>query len=161
GISASWVIYRIVDYEFSFDRNHPQKEQIYQLIPADDVSVGALKLSYGIDKGVLPFLLENVSGLDAVVPVYEVGKGTGKVPGKELRLIDGPKHQIGTLPSYFDLVPYRWLAGDPSTALSSPDRVVLTRSRTVHYFPDVPMNEVIGKTITYSDTNIFIVSGVV
>src|SRR5690554_4740999 len=94
GISASWVIYRIVDYEFSFDRNHPQKEQIYQLIPEDDVSVGALKLSYGIDKGVLPFLLENVSGLDAVVPVYEVGKGTGKVPGKELRLIDGPKHQI-------------------------------------------------------------------
>lgn len=28
GISASWIVFRIVNYEFSFNQNHPDKESV-------------------------------------------------------------------------------------------------------------------------------------
>lgn len=31
GISACWLIFRIVNYEFSFDQHHPESEQIYKV----------------------------------------------------------------------------------------------------------------------------------
>src|SRR5258706_15603282 len=31
-ISASWIIFRIVDYEFSYDRGLPNKENIYRVV---------------------------------------------------------------------------------------------------------------------------------
>ncbi|ULT27367.1 hypothetical protein KUH03_11820 [Sphingobacterium sp. E70] len=34
GISASWIVFRIVNYEFSFNQNHPDKERIYKLYSA-------------------------------------------------------------------------------------------------------------------------------
>ncbi|VTP90534.1 ABC transporter permease [Sphingobacterium daejeonense] len=31
GISACWVVFRIVNYEYSFDKNHPDKEEIFKV----------------------------------------------------------------------------------------------------------------------------------
>jgi putative ABC transport system permease protein len=161
GISASWVIYRIVDYEFSFDKDHPESEQIYQLINRSERPDGTKGGFAGITKGVLPLLLEGVSGLEAAVPMYYRYSETVKVQGKEPRVIENPSRQVGTLPAYFDMVPYTWLAGNPQTALTAPDQVVLTESRAQQYFPGLPAGEVVGKTLIYNDTSSFSVSGVV
>ena len=161
GISASWVIYRIVDYEFSFDKNHPESEQVYQLINQSERPDGTTGGFAGVTKGVLPLLLEGVSGLEAAVPMYYWHSETVKIQDKEPRVIENPSKQVRTLPTYFDMVPYQWLAGSPQTALTAPDHVVLTESRARQYFPDLPPNQVLGKTLVYNDTSNFSVSGVV
>lgn len=161
GISASWVIYRIVDYEFSFDKNHPESEQVYQLVTRSQRVDGSTHGFAGITKGVLPVLLEDVSGVEAVVPTYYRYYETAKVVNKEPRVVENPEKQIGTLPAYFEMVPYHWLAGNPQSALAGPDQVVLTESRAEMYFPGVPADKVLGKTIIYNDSLTYSISGIV
>src|SRR5690606_2711153 len=69
GISASWIIYRMVDYEFSFDKKHPDSEQIFQIVSRSKSADGSEGGMAGVPKGVLPSLIHDVSGLNAVVPM--------------------------------------------------------------------------------------------
>src|SRR5262249_52697986 len=47
-------------------------------------------------------------------------------------------------PSFFAIMPLRFLAGDPKTALASPDSVVLTRTAARKYFGrDKPLGELL------------------
>lgn len=164
GISASWVIYRIVAYEFSFDKKQPESEQIFQVVSrAQNLSLGDMHGFAGVPRGLLPYLLDEVSGLKSVVPMYYRRSESAKINSntdQEL-IIQGPEKQVNTLPAYFDMIGYTWLAGDPKTALTAPDQVVLTHSRAQRYFPNALPQEVLGKTIVYNDTLSISVSGVV
>src|SRR5690606_14503697 len=59
------------------------------------------------------------------------------------------------------MIDYKWLAGNKNGALSSPSQVVLTEDRAKFYFPNMDYNDIIGKTIIYSDTIQKTISGVV
>lgn len=163
GISASWIIYRMVDYEFSFDKNHPDSEQIFQIVSRASSSDGTEGGFAGISKGLLSPLLNDISGLKAVVPMYYRYSEIASInQGQEKPLnFDNPEKQVGTLSSYFEMIPYKWLAGDSKTALDAPNKVVLTRSRAQQYFPDMPVQSALGKTIIYNDTLSVVVSGIV
>src|SRR5690606_40518037 len=108
GISACWIIYQIVDYEMSFDRNVPDVERIYQIVSH---SRSEERESYfgGVPLPVAPSLTYDITGLELIVPVYHqyveklVVPEQGDQPSKEF---EEPRF-IATLPSYFDLVPYR------------------------------------------------------
>lgn len=162
GISACWIIYQIVDYEMSFDRNVPDVERIYQIVSH---SRSEERESYfgGVPLPVAPSLTYDITGLELIVPVYHqyveklVVPEQGDQPSKEF---EEPRF-IATLPSYFDLVPYQWLAGSKKDALDAPDKVVLTESRARKYFPGLTTEMVIGKTLIYSDTLYRSVSGIV
>ncbi len=70
GISACWVVYRIVDYELSFDKSHPDAERIYQIVgrfKADGQESGF----GGVPLPLAPLLSERVSGVELVVPIYD------------------------------------------------------------------------------------------
>jgi ABC-type antimicrobial peptide transport system permease subunit len=164
GISASWIIYRMVDYEFSFDKKHPDSEQIFQIVSRSKSADGSEGGMAGISKGMLPSLIHDVSGLNAVVPMYyrysETATMVSDGQGEPL-VIEDPQKQVGTLASYFEMIPHHWLAGDPKTALDAPNKVVLTRSRAEQYFPNIPVQNILGKTIIYNDSLSTIISGVV
>lgn len=163
GISASWIIYRMVDYEFSFDKNHPDSEQIFQIVSRASSSDGTEGGFAGISKGLLSPLLNDISGLKAVVPMYYRYSEIASINQDQEKPLnfDNPEKQVGTLSSYFEMIPYKWLAGDSKTALDAPNKVVLTRSRAQQYFPDMPVQSALGKTIIYNDTLSVVVSGIV
>src|SRR5690606_14646568 len=62
--------------------------------------------------------------------------------------------------TYFDLLPYEWLAGNTKTAFAAPNNIVLTTDRAKLYFPKSHPTELIGKVIM-RDTTQLVVSGVV
>lgn len=106
---------------------------------------------------------EQVPGLEKVVPVWDQWKESALIPGGKTganRFVE-PKKLIATNNQYFEMVPYRWLAGSVATALDAPNKVVLTQSRAESYFPGVPVAKVLGRTIIYDDTVAVRVSGVV
>src|SRR5690606_16495332 len=75
-----------------------------------------------------------------------------------------PANIISTLPAYFELVPHQWLAGSAEKALDAPENIVLTQSRAEQYFPDLPAESIIGKSLVYfslEDTISRTISGVV
>lgn len=163
GISASWIIYRMVDYEFSFDKKHPDSEQIFQIVSRASSSDGTEGGFAGISKGLLSPLLNDISGLKAVVPMYYRYSEIASINQDQEKPLnfDNPEKQVGTLSSYFEMIPYKWLAGDSKTALNAPNKVVLTQSRAQQYFPDMPVQSALGKTIIYDDTLSVVVSGIV
>lgn len=161
GISACWIIFRIVNYEFSFDKSHPEGQHIYQVVRRnlfDNKESGFA----GAPLPLAPYITETLEHLAEVAPVYERYYETVTIQHhkKEPTRIDGPSHVVSTVPAYFDLVPYIWLAGNKEYAIAQPKQVVLTRSRVEKYFPKLSMEEVIGQTIQY-DSTLFTVTGIV
>ncbi|GAB3264263.1 ABC transporter permease [Larkinella harenae] len=162
GISGCWVIYRIVSYEFSFDQQHPNRERVYRVVSRfkyDGVESG----NAGVPKPLFEAVRQQVPGVEQAVPVWDHWKQSVRIPGAAVGAdqFSEPKNQIVTNRQYFDLVPYRWLAGSAATALDAPNQVVLTQSRAERYFPGVEAAKVLGRTIVYDDTVAVRVSGVV
>lgn len=149
-ISACWIIFRIVINEFSYEKNLPARENIYRVITG---FVFDEKESYngGASKPVYQGVREQIDGLKYVVPVFGQWVNTVEVntsSGKPL-FIDDPKNIVATDSVYFTMLPYRWLIGSKSTALSAQGNVVLTESRAKQYFPGIAFEKITGSQITY------------
>jgi putative ABC transport system permease protein len=164
GISAALVIFLIVHYEFSFDRFEKDTDRIYRVVI--DAKFGGTEGHTPAVPSPLSGAVQNeVTGIDETVPVMQFqGDATAKVSvvrnaGKPVIYKKQP-NIVFTNQQYFQLLPYRWLAGSQRTSLEYPFTVVLTESRAQLYFPDVDAADVIGKQITYNDI-VVTVSGVV
>ena len=149
-ISACWVIYRIASYEFSYDEQLANRNDIYRVVTG---FIFDEKESYngGASAPLYQGARQQVAGLDAVVPL--LGKWANSIEvnntaGKPLT-IDEPKGIAATDSSYFNMVPYQWLAGNKATALLAPESVVLTASRAKEYFPNLAPEKILNQTITY------------
>lgn len=163
GISACWIIFQIVDYEFSFDQQHPNAERIYQFINREEREGKPADFA-GISRAIPITVKNEIAGVELVVPVYHKGDLKASILNEdkeEIRVFEQPKYQVSVSDSYFEMVPYQWIVGNAKTALSSPKQVVLSKSRAELYFPNIPMEELLGKTIAYNDTSIMSISGIV
>ncbi|MCL7988093.1 ABC transporter permease [Sphingobacterium sp. lm-10] len=165
GISACWIIYQIADYEHSFDKNIPEADRIYQVISLDQEE-GETEISGfgGVSQPAVNLLLHETSGVELVVPMFYRYHNSVKIPNERTnkpKEFDVELAHVTTLPEYFDMIEYRWLAGDKKTALDAPDKIVLTTSKAKEYFGKLPAAEILGRTIIYDDTVSFQISGVV
>lgn len=167
-ICVAWIIFRMVSYEYSFDKKIPDAENIYQVVSKSKSAGDAREGGFaGISKPVLNALKNDVTGADLVVPMFykkqhraTINDGAGS-PVRQFEKGDDDIQLVSTLPDYFKLLNYQWLAGNPATALDAPDKVVLTDTRAQEYFPSFKPQEIIGKTIVYDDTVLRRISGVV
>lgn len=172
GLSVSicvvWIIFRMVSYEYSFDKGIPDAENIYQVIVKskegnDDDERGFA----GVSKPILNALTNDVTGAEMVVPLFyksqhkaSVNDGEGK-PLRQIESADNDIKLVSTNSDYFKMLGYSWIAGNDATALDAPDKIVLTDTRARDYFPSLNPQDIIGKTIVYDDTLTRRVSGVV
>lgn len=161
GLSASWVIFCVVDFEFSFDRQVPGRKNIYRVI-SGFVYDGKESLNGGVSKPLPRAIAEQVAGIRRVVRVYNQYQETAKIKeGEKVKVFDEPENVVGVDASYFSMVPYVWLAGNKEKAMSRPDALILTQSRAQKYFRGVDPDLLIGKVIFYNDTLKKVITGVV
>jgi len=147
GICACIAIYTIASYELSFDNFHPDGNRIYRIgarIAEHD------EYFYGEDAPppAAAALNKEIPGIEASARYYPYPNE--KAPNAILT--DG---------NYFHIFPYRWLAGNPATALNNPFSVVLTASQARHYFGPGKPETWINKTVTYEDSLHVHVSGII
>ncbi|SEM95525.1 duplicated orphan permease [bacterium A37T11] len=163
-ISACWIIYRIVDHEFSYDARLPNKERIYKVISAFNRE-GTESRMGGVSAPLYQGIEDELTGVERVVPVYrqwvsrvEAHRDSGMPIVKE-----DLEDIVATRPSYFRMLPYKWLAGDKRTALDAKESVVLSESRAKVYFPNLRTEKMLQRTITYygQDTVTRTVTGIV
>lgn len=166
GIGSCWILYTIISYELSYEKDFPHKEQTYRVL-SRFLNDGEEKLFGGISKPIYFALKEDVTGHNRVVPVFRQWPNSVTIPetGQQIRKTEDldPKQHIvvATETSYFDMLPYQWLAGNKQQALTEPHQVVLTEKRARQYFPQLKVEEIIGKTIIYDNTTQKTVSGIV
>ncbi|HTI61814.1 FtsX-like permease family protein [Mucilaginibacter sp.] len=158
GISAALVIFLIVDYDFTFNKNFREGDRIYRVV-TDYAFQGEPFYNSGVC-GPLPEAAKNeVTGLDAVAPLYNLNyKVTiqAKTPAKF-------KNQdvVYADKTYFALFPRQWLAGSVKNALNAPFQVVLSSKQAQKYFPSLAYDQIIGRQVVYEDTIRTTVTGIV
>lgn len=167
GISSCWVIFKYVSYELSYERGLQDKDNIYRIVSR--LNFGGSEgdvWNGGVSRPIFFALRDEVHSLERAVPVYKFYTQLVTIPEsnsqtKRVEELEYENQIIETENSYFDMVDYKWLAGNKSGALSSASQVVLTEDRAKFYFPNMEYKDILGKTIIYSDTIQKTVSGVI
>jgi putative ABC transport system permease protein len=173
GICTCLVIFLISHYEFSTDAFHPGGNRIYRVVetlaipgfrnlekrsssPLDLEPAAAGKLT-GVQT-LAPYVLYSakiaVPGGDDPHRKFDNGiAGTERGTELSSTIIAGPE--------YFRIFQYRWLAGDPATALAAPNKVVLTTAAVRKYFGNIPPDQSIGRPLVFNDSLQVQVSGII
>ena len=164
GISASLIIFSIVYYEFNYDKFEKDSNRIYRVVL--DAKFGGVEGHSAAVQAPLANAIKNeVTGVELTVPVMQFpGDATAKIISKQTNQPAVFKKQadvVFTNAQYFNLLPYKWIAGTANTSLKDPFTVVLTESRAHQYFPSIPASAIIGKQINYNDDFTVTVSGIV
>jgi len=163
GLAAAWVVFQIVDFEFSYDAAHPNRERTYR-VASWHAFDGEENGSGGIPLPLVQAASE-IPGVELSVPIFNAyftnvivpgwGGGNPRVFEEDIRQI------VETDGGYFQLTRYDWLAGNPVSALNAPGQVVLTQSRASRYFPGLSPEQILGQTLYYNDTMQTTITGVV
>lgn len=156
-----------MNYELRYESGLPNKENIYRIVSR--INFGKQEedtWNGGASRPIFFALRDDVRSLERAVPVYKFYTELVTIPdskgqAKRVEELEYENQIIQTENSYFDMIGYKWLAGNKNGALSSPSQVVLTEDRAKFYFPNMDYNDIIGKTLIYSDTIQKTVSGVV
>ncbi len=77
------------------------------------------------------------------------------------KTFNNPDKVIYADTDFFQFLNYDFLAGSEETAFQNPNEVVLTESRAQKYFPNTDYSDILGETLTYDDSVIAKVTGVV
>lgn len=161
GIASCLIIFKIANYEFSFDKAHPGKEDIYQVVVWNHYEESTHGFG-GVQSALGGFVEETFPEIEQIVPLNKANFPFVNVvrENEQVYRKEDPDGIYKTSPDYFEMLPYQWLVGDKSSALAQPYQVVLTKSRAEEYFGSLTPEEILGKTIQYENTG-FVVSGVI
>ncbi len=164
GISASLVIFLIVHYDFSFDKFQNDRDRLYRVVTEIKVPGNVFHIP-GAPSPMPAAINKEVSGVVDVIG-FQLYNGDGQVTvakknNEKPSIIKSQSGIIMADQSYFKLIPYQWLAGSMQTALNDPNKVVLTADRAKIYFPATSFTDMIGRQITYDNSIVATVSGIV
>jgi ABC-type antimicrobial peptide transport system, permease component len=162
GISASLVIYLIVQYEFSYEKCMKDGDRTYRVVtnmhfPNMDFKNGGVP---GVLAGTMRREMPEIESSTQFWMANET-KVTVPVNGENTKTFPKQDEIIYADEYYPSFIGYEWLAGNSSTALQGPNKVVLTESRAKLYFPTADPASIVGQTIIYDDSLQASVTGVV
>jgi putative ABC transport system permease protein len=162
GICACLVIWVIVHYEFSFDRDHPEGNRIYRLNTyLQFMKNEPEQLSTGVVVEMPEAVRTGIPGVETVAPFYHLNQWKATVAGANKRKTDFSVMPIVAGPDYFRVMHYDRMAGNLETALANPFSVVLTEKRARQFFGSGPLEAFIGKEVVYNDSLLVHVTGIV
>ncbi|MEP7317106.1 MAG: FtsX-like permease family protein [Panacibacter sp.] len=164
GISASLVIYLLVNYHFTFDKFEKDGDRVYRVVSNFSFS-GETYHNSGVTDPLYGAVKKEITGLDAVIP-FRTWDGDAKISVTDATKKDPVifKHEGNIIfadSNYFNLVNYDWVAGSPKTSLNKPYQTVLTESRAKLFFPKLTAAEIIGRQIYFNDTVAATITGIV
>ncbi len=159
GVSACLVIYLIVNFELSFNKEHEGYDRIYRVHSSfQGVFSG---LNRGAPTAVGQTIKDEFKGIEGVTS-FQVFNSKVEIPtGHEKTSLDQQKKIILASPSFFSVFKsFEWVSGSPES-LTEPFNVVLTESRAKTYFGTDDPLKVIGREIIYRDSLSTTVAGIV
>lgn len=156
GLSASFVIGMMIYHDFSFDNFHPNKDRIYRLMTEFESDDQAFGFS-GVNVPLKQQIKEGMPGIEKSTSLFTFTPINVVV--NDVRYKD-PEGVVFTDEEYFEIFQYQWVAGTKEM-LGKANTVILTQGKAKEYFPNNSMNEILGKTLTYDDSTMVIISGIV
>ena len=154
GLTSGILILVYVLDEISFDRFHAHANRIYRVgTDVVDIKSGNVNSSLETNGWPIGALLEK--------DFPEVERGVYMRNGSNLEINhDGKRFEERIYyagKEFFNIFTFSLVKGDPATALSKPNSIVLTESAEKKYFKG---EDALGKTLVFADTLLFVVTGV-
>src|SRR5271154_7458145 len=134
GISASLVIFLLVQYDFSFDKFEKESSRTFRVVAIAKNNDGVWPGST-LEEPMGGAAKKDVSGLEIVAPFRTLGEVRITIPNTNKPIVlRKQKDIIAADENYFNLVGYTWIVGSPATATQQPYQVVLTEKNARLYF---------------------------
>lgn len=164
GISASLVIYLLVNYHFTFDKFEKDVNRIYRVVSVFNFS-GEVYRNSGVTSPMGPAAKKELTGLDAVAP-FRLWNGEPKITvpaetNKQPVILKHQKNIVFADENFMNLIGYEWIAGSPKTSLQQPYQTVLSEAAAALYFPKLSAEQIIGKQLYFDDTVSTTITGIV
>jgi putative ABC transport system permease protein len=163
GVAAVLMIYRIIAYELSFNKNFSNYDRITRIVTDMYLRDGTTEYNRGIPLPAMQQAKQSVPQFAATAQIREAwpfiivpdAKG-----GPSERKFVTEEGSIGFFaePELFQVFDFQWLAGDPATALQGPKKLVLTRKTAEQCFDQWP--NAVGKVL-FIDNEPMTVAGVI
>jgi putative ABC transport system permease protein len=156
GIAAALLIYRIVRYEWSFNKDLTNYERIVRVVSKELSADMVVNYNPGTPVPALKLMQQQISEFEAYSPIREcwvnltVPNPAGGPPLKKFG-VKSPEIGFMVEPAFFKIIQVEWLAGDPATALTDPQTIVLNQTWAEKCFDG--WENAVGKTILI-DNNI-------
>src|SRR5580698_2031096 len=163
GISASLVIYLLVQYDFNFDKFEQDSARIYR-VTAHGKNQGSTWQNGCLAEPMGPAAKKEVAGLELVAPIHTLDETRVAIPYPSANnpiVLRKQKDILVADANYFSLLGYTWLAGSRATATEQPYQVVLTEKNARRYYANTKYSDIIGKPIVFDDTIQCTISGIV
>ncbi len=149
GIACCLLIFLLVQEEWSYDRYHTQKDQIYRVVVREHRTDGEIKFSV-----LQPF--ELAQAFEQSMPGVVRASGYMRAQGN---VTYGEKTSWRTFglidPAYLHMFTIPILTGDIHTALNDPNAIIISQATANRYFDDIAPNysNLLGRTLTFQGTN--------
>ncbi|TVQ88528.1 MAG: FtsX-like permease family protein [Bacteroidetes bacterium] len=152
GIAACLMIFLYISDELKYDRHHHDPESIYRLLQYNSNQESKITILPG---AMHDYLEDRVTGVESM--------GRFQLLAMEL-VFQGDREPLTETsfaiadPAFLEIFSFVFIRGEPSTALSSPNSIILTRSAAEKYFGS---EDSMGKTLLFENSYPFIVSGII
>ncbi len=152
GLASSLLIALYIRYELTFDRSFSKADRIYRV---------AANLHLESGPSIRAVTSPPMAGIirqeiPEVEKVLRIGRSFRPLSLGDKVFVDLRLYVADS--TFFDLFDFPLVAGDPATALSQPNTVVLTEEAAKKYFGDEPA---LGKQMELSDTITMTVTGII
>lgn len=150
GLAAALLIFRIVYYEMSFNKNFAHYDRIVRVVTEEQSAEGEIYPSYCIPVAAMDVMKSTVGQFEAISPIHEVWASV-TVPnpngGPPLKKFGTEEAQTAffVYPDYFRIFDLEWLSGEPASAFNEPGTIVLSQSWAIKCFER--WEEALGKTV--------------
>ena len=143
GLTCAFFLFLYVQDELSFDTVHTKGNRIYRMIEKNKTLEGQQRLVAHTAGPVAPALKAEFPEIEQVIRVL----GGGQVIVYHKNLMFNERNWLFASPNFFEVFDFEWIQGNPATALTSHDGVVITESQAHKYFNT---SYALGKTIRTS-----------
>lgn len=151
GISICFLIFNIFWYAHSFDKFHPDPEQIFRMGMITDFGDGEFPNS-GVPGPLGEVVESELTGIAHKGRLYTLWETLVILP--ESNKVMGRTNTVTFADAgFFKIFPRKWLAGSPENSLENPNSAVISLASLEKYFPGQQPLDVLGKEIIYSDAD--------
>ena len=153
GLASCFLIALYINYEFSYEHFHQNKEEIYRLIPRGERNGVATAQTW-----TPPALANDLIELREVESTTRISfQGTGNLIQYEQESLDNGAGLILVDSSFFNMFSYELAIGNPDNVLDQAFQLVISESVADTYFDS---RNPIGEVLTYEGKHDFVITGV-
>ena len=155
GIACCILIMLYVKYEFSYDKLSDNSYRTYRVYT--ELSDAKSKVSFNLTSGPMgPALAQEFPEVEMMTRIRKVFRSTPVFSFGENDFYEEGLFAADS--DFFKIFQYKFIEGNPNTALTAPYSIVLTKKDAHKYFSDT---DPFGKTIKVNDKYNFKVTGVI